>query len=101
LSPELELFGVFVIDSPALTLSETWTQSWNYRLVIDNRWRYSLLFFYRISFRLYCCFIEYQFVFTFSLLNSNPACTLTSFLLLRAYYWKDWIKREQVKPFVC
>jgi len=26
------------------------TQGWNYRLVIDNnRWRYFLLFFYRIS----------------------------------------------------
>jgi len=29
-------------------------------LVIDNRWRYSLLFFYRISIRLYFLTIDFQ-----------------------------------------
>jgi len=35
-------------------------QGWNYRLVIDNRWRYSLLFFYQISIRLYFLTIDFQ-----------------------------------------
>jgi len=33
-------------------------QGWNYRLVIDNRWRYSLLFFHQISIRLYFLTID-------------------------------------------
>jgi len=33
-------------------------QGWNYRLVIDNRWRY--FFFYRISIRLYFFTIDFQ-----------------------------------------
>jgi len=36
------------------------TQGWNYRLVIDNRWRFSLLFFYRISIRLGFLTIDFQ-----------------------------------------
>jgi len=35
-------------------------QGWNYRLVIDNRWRFSLLFFYRILIRLYFFTIDFQ-----------------------------------------
>jgi len=41
------------------------SQGRKYRLVIDNRWRdnrwrYSLLFFYRISIRLYFLTIDFQ-----------------------------------------
>jgi len=46
-------------------------QGLNYRLVIDNRWHYSLLFFYQISICLYYSFIEYRFFSAFSLSISN------------------------------
>jgi len=46
-------------------------------LSTGNRWRYSLVFFYRILIRLYFSFIEYRFVYTILLSISNSERRLT------------------------
>jgi len=90
------LFSVMFLDIFFRHTFSRLAQGWNSRLVIDNRWRYSLIFFYRLSICFLCSvmalfstfllsnidlflyfyFIEYRFVTTFSLSISNSALTL-------------------------